>query len=201
MKAKTLALFMFSTLLFLSSCTKDEDPVPPVATAIPTEQTITSGNTTSIALSSSITGTTFAWTVVQSGVTGATPGNGSNIAQKLTVTGATAGTATYTVTPTANGISGSVVSIMVTVNPVKVTFIADIKPLLVASCTPCHLPGGANPNKWDDYATSKSKISAILDRVQRESTAAGFMPRGGTKLSAANIALLNKWVADGLLEK
>jgi hypothetical protein len=201
MKAKIFALFLFSTFLFLNSCTKDEDPVPPVASATPMEQTITSGNTTSIALTSSITGTTFAWTVVQTGVSGATAGSGSSIAQKLTVTGAVAGTATYSITPTANGTMGSAISVVVTVNPVKITYLADIKPLLVASCTPCHLAGGANPNKFDDYATAKGKISVILDRVQRESTAAGFMPRGGTKLSAANIALLNKWVADGLLEK
>jgi hypothetical protein len=63
------------------------------------------------------------------------------------------------------------------------------------------MPGGVNPNKWDDYTTVKNKISVILDRVQRESTAAGFMPKGGTKLSVTNIALLNKWVADGVLEK
>lgn len=201
MKTKFFALILFSAFLFLNSCTKDEDPIPPVATASPMEQAITSGGTTAITLTSSITGTTFAWTVVQTGVTGATPGSGSTIAQKLTVTGAAAGTATYSITPTANGTVGSAVSVVVTVNPVKVTYLADIKPLLVASCTPCHLTGGSNPNKFDDYATAKGKITSILDRVQRETTAAGFMPRGGTKLSATNIALLNKWVADGLLEK
>lgn len=200
MKTKIFALFVFSSFLLLNSCTQDEDPIPPVATATPTTQTLTSGGTTSIALTSSITGTTFAWTVVQTGVTGATPGSGTSIGQKLTVTSAVAGTATYSIIPTANGTSGSAVSVVVTVNPVKVTYTADIKPLLIVSCTPCHLPGGVNPNKWDDYATAKSKISVILDRVQRESTAVGFMPKNGTKLSAANIALLNKWVADGLLE-
>jgi hypothetical protein len=200
MKTRIFALFVFSTFLLLNSCTEDEDPIPPVATATPTTQTLTSGGTTSIALTSSITGTTFAWTVVQTGVSGATAGSGTSIDQKLTVTGAVAGTATYSIIPTANGTSGSAISVVVTVNPIKVTYTADIKPLLVASCTPCHLSGGANPNKWDNYAATKSKISVILDRVQRESTAAGFMPKGGSKLSAANIALLNKWVADGLLE-
>jgi len=84
--------------------------------------------------------------------------------------------------------------------PDKVTFMADIKPLVTASCTPCHMPGGANPNKWDDYATAKSKINLILDRVQRDPSATGFMPMGGSKLSAEKIALLKKWVSDGLLE-
>lgn len=82
----------------------------------------------------------------------------------------------------------------------KVTYTNNVKPIFVASCTPCHMPGGINPNKWDNYATAKSKIALILDRVQRDPSAAGFMPQAGSKLSAAQIATLNKWVTDGLLE-
>jgi len=84
-------------------------------------------------------------------------------------------------------------------NPDKVSYTADIKPLLTNSCKPCHVTGGPNP-KWDDYATAKSHITEILERVQKETTAAGFMPQGGTKLSSEKIALLKKWVTDGLLE-
>ncbi|MDP2115016.1 MAG: PKD-like domain-containing protein [Bacteroidota bacterium] len=202
MKTRLLALFIFSSFLFLSSCTKDDETaVSPVATATPATQTITSGTATSIALTSTISGTTYSWTVVQSGVSGATPGSGTSIAQTLTVTNTVAGTATYLITPMANGKSGSSVSVTITVNPgiAIVTYTSNIKPLLVNSCTPCHVAGGSNP-KWDNYATAKSNINGILDRVQRESGAAGFMPVGGPKLSAANIALLKKWVTDGLLE-
>ncbi len=83
----------------------------------------------------------------------------------------------------------------------KITYNKDVKAIFVASCTPCHLAGGANPNKWDDYTMAKNKIVLILDRVNREPAAAGFMPKGGTKLPAATIAILNKWVTDGTLEK
>jgi len=83
---------------------------------------------------------------------------------------------------------------------VKVTYNKNAKPIFVASCTPCHLTGGANPNKWDDYASAKNKIDLILDRVNRDATAAGFMPKNGTKLPAASIAILTQWKADGLLE-
>ncbi len=200
MKTKIIALFIFSAFLFLQSCTDDEEVVTPVATATPMAQSINSGTATSIALTSSVPGTTFAWTVVQTGASGATPGSGSSIAQTLTATGAVAGTVTYSITPTASGTAGNPVSVIVTVNTIKVTFMTNIKPLLTASCTPCHMPGGTNPNKFDDYATTKTKIAVIIDRVQRETTAAGFMPRGGSKLSAENIALLKKWVSDGLLE-
>ena len=84
----------------------------------------------------------------------------------------------------------------------KVTYDKDIKTILVTNCTPCHLAGGANPNKWDQYDMAKSKIDKILDRIQREPGTTGFMPRNGTmKLSADNIAKLKQWVTDGLLEK
>ena len=158
MKTKIIILFIFSAFLFLQSCTDDEEVVTPVATATPMTQSINSGTATSIALTSSVPATTFAWTVVQTGVSGATPGSGSSIAQTLTATGAVSGTVTYSITPTANGTAGSPVTVTITVAPV-VTYTAIIKPLLVNSCSPCHVTGGSNPNKWDNYATTKSKIN------------------------------------------
>ena len=82
----------------------------------------------------------------------------------------------------------------------KVTYNKDAKAVLVSNCAPCHVTGGGNPNKWDDYTSAKTKIDAILDRVNRDAAANGFMPKGGAKLSAANIEILTKWKADGLLE-
>ncbi|MBK8054539.1 MAG: cytochrome c [Saprospiraceae bacterium] len=83
---------------------------------------------------------------------------------------------------------------------VKTTYNKDIKPILLAKCTPCHLAGGANPNKWDDFTSAKGKIDVIIERINREATATGFMPRNGAKLPAAELALIAKWKADGLLE-
>ncbi len=200
MKNSYLKLGILAITFFAVSC-KDEDPPVPVATATPLTQVITSGETTAIELSSDIAGTTFSWTVVQNGVTGATSGNGSSISQAITVTGTAPGTATYTIIPTADGVVGNAVTVVITVNLAKTTYVANVKPIFVASCTPCHLAGGANPNKWDDYAQAKAKINTILDRVKREPGATGFMPRNGTKLAADKIAVLEKWVADGLLEK
>ena len=207
MRTKIFMLCIFTLFQFLNSCTKKNDvlvpPVLPIATATPASQTIETSTATSIALSGSITGTTFSWTVVQSGVTGATAGSGNSISQTLSVAGTVVGTATYSITPSAGGTSGSVVSVTVTVNPVvvasKVSYTANIKPLLTSSCKPCHVAGGNNP-KWDNYATAKSQISNILDRVQRQPSASGFMPQGGSKLSAENIVILKKWVSNGLLE-
>ena len=86
----------------------------PVVTATPASQTICSGTPTSIALTSSLLGTTYAWTVVPTNVTGASSGAGSTIGQTLTATGSTSGTAVYTVIPTSNGCAG--LPITVTIN-------------------------------------------------------------------------------------
>jgi hypothetical protein len=61
--------------------------------------------------------------------------------------------------------------------------------------------GGTHPSKWDNYNTTKNNINSIIDRVKRNPGTPGFMPVNGAKLSNENIAILEKWVADGLLEK
>lgn len=201
MKRKFLIPLLFPTVLFFYSCSSEEElPVSPEVTATPAALTIETGMSTDIALSGSIPGTSFSWTVVQSGVTGATSGNGSTIKQTLSAEGNVPGTATYSIIPVSAGIPGPAVSVTITVNPAKITFTTHIKPLLTTSCSPCHLPSGYNSTKLDNYATAKNKINGILDRVQRPKNASGFMPQGGSELSAEKIALLKKWVTDGLLE-
>ncbi|MCG2612621.1 hypothetical protein LZZ90_14015, partial [Flavobacterium sp. SM15] len=58
------------------------------------------------------------WTVVENGVSGASNGSGTTIAQTLTNSGIVNGTATYTVTPTANGCSGTPFDVIITVKPI-----------------------------------------------------------------------------------
>jgi len=93
------------------------NPVPTI-TATPSSQTLCSGGATSVALTSNVGGATFAWTVSQSGVSGASNSSGANITQTLTATGASAGTASYTITPTAGGCAGAAIVVTVTVNPI-----------------------------------------------------------------------------------
>ncbi|WP_316790812.1 MBG domain-containing protein [Pedobacter frigoris] len=86
----------------------------PTAFATPASRTITSGQSTNIALTSIPTGATFTWTATASGtVSGVTAGSGTSIAQTLTGNGVV----NYTVTPTLNGCPGSPISVAVTVNP------------------------------------------------------------------------------------
>jgi uncharacterized protein (TIGR02145 family) len=94
-------------------------PTPDLAFT-PPAQTLCSGQTSSIGLSSNVSGTTFAWTAVASSpnVTGYSPGSGITIAQSLSNSGTTIETVTYTVTPTANACNGPALPVTVTVNPV-----------------------------------------------------------------------------------
>lgn len=99
----------------------------PVAIASPMLQTLCSGERTDIALSPPIAdNTTFQWTVVQNGVSGASSGNGNHITQILTATGLLPGAVIYTVVPVRNGCAGAAVTVTITVNPL---------PLVIATGT------------------------------------------------------------------
>jgi len=99
--------------------------IKPNPTGSANAATICSGQTTSLALNSNVTGTSFTWTAtIQTTPTGGTIsgfGNcstscGTSIAQTLTNTGTTAGVVRYTVTPTADGCTGATFTVDVTVN-------------------------------------------------------------------------------------
>jgi hypothetical protein len=109
----------------------------PVVTANPNPVTLCSGQTTGIGLTSSMNNTSYSWTVVQSGVTGASNGSAAGggggtspytLNQTLTNNGTTPGTATYTITPTAGGCPGQPITVIVTVNPVNTTSAASSSP-------------------------------------------------------------------------
>ncbi len=91
----------------------------PIATATPSSQSVCNGQATSIALSSSLSGTTYSWTASASSgaIGGFSNSSGSTIAQTLTNSGSTPGTVTYLVTPSASSCPGSAISVVVTVNP------------------------------------------------------------------------------------
>lgn len=115
------------------------NPVP-FAIATPSSQTLCSGGTTSISLTSFVPGTQFNWTVAQTGVSGGTNGSGSTIAETLTSTGSTQGTAVYTVTPSANGCTGVPLTVTITVDPIPVLSASPSNPTICAgSALPINL--------------------------------------------------------------
>lgn len=97
--------------------------VLPIPTASATKQSICSGQQTSVAITelNNIPGTTYSWTVLPSNINisgGALSGTDNPIAQTLTTTSNINGTATYSITPLANGCTGAVKTVVVTVRAV-----------------------------------------------------------------------------------
>ncbi|HPT01951.1 MAG TPA: PKD domain-containing protein [Bacteroidales bacterium] len=94
------------------------NPVPSVSNPSLAE-TICSGSSTAISITSNIAAATFTWTASGSaGITGYSAGVGNIIAQTLDNPGNIPGTVTYSITPSAYGCTGSTVDYIVTVNPV-----------------------------------------------------------------------------------
>ena len=77
-----------------------------------------------IDLISNVSGTTFSWTVVQNGVSGATSGTGNTINQILS-TNAVGGNAVYSITPTNNGCIGSPIQISVIIHALPKPILTD----------------------------------------------------------------------------
>jgi len=94
------------------------NPIPAVTAA---NQNICSGSATNISLTAAVGGTNFSWPApTQTNVSGGAAGSGSNIAQTLSVVSAGTGTATYSVTPSANGCSGNAYTVQVQVTTIPI---------------------------------------------------------------------------------
>ena len=94
------------------------NPTPHVSTN-PLAQTICTQHSISVNLTSTVAGSTFAWTCTPSSpnLSGFSPGSGNVISQTLSNSGYTVETVTYHITPTTNGCPGPITDYIVTVDP------------------------------------------------------------------------------------
>jgi mono/diheme cytochrome c family protein len=83
----------------------------------------------------------------------------------------------------------------------KVTFAADVQPLIVGNCSPCHIPNKGKVKPLESYANAKEEIDDIITRIQKNPGEKGFMPMRHPKLSDSTILVFVNWKKDGLLEK
>ncbi len=80
----------------------------------------------------------------------------------------------------------------------SVTYTANVKALIQAKCTPCHIPAnGGRKKSFDNYDSTKKYINDIVRRVQLETSVRGYMPFKNLPLAADEIALLKKWQEGG----
>jgi hypothetical protein len=82
----------------------------------------------------------------------------------------------------------------------KVTYTANVQPLIVMNCSPCHIPPKGNKEALNTYETAKSNLDSMIARMQKNPDEKGFMPFKHPKLSDSTINVFVQWKADGLLE-
>jgi len=119
----------------------------PVADVVfsPPGQTICSGQSSSIALGSNVTGTTFSWNATGSStnVSGYSAGSGALIAQNLVNSGNLVESVTYTVFPVANNCSGTPGSVVVGISPPPIVSLSLCHDTLTTTnAQPIYLRGG-----------------------------------------------------------
>jgi tetratricopeptide (TPR) repeat protein len=88
----------------------------------------------------------------------------------------------------------------------RVTFHKDIAPIVWARCTPCHRPGEIGPFSLLTYLDLKQRLTQIKIVTERR-----IMPpwkpdpgsgefEGERRLTDAELALIQRWIADGAVE-
>ncbi len=85
--------------------------------------------------------------------------------------------------------------------PKKLSYAADIQPIMADKCTPCHFPDkGGKIEALNTYVSVKDHIDDIIRRIQLNPGEKGYMPFKKPKLSDSTINVFKQWKADGLAE-
>ena len=84
----------------------------------------------------------------------------------------------------------------------KTSYESQLKEVISANCSPCHIPSrGGNKRPFDNFTNVKSDIDEMIQRISLTPAERGFMPFKGVKLSDDVIAVFKQWRSDGMLEK
>ena len=83
----------------------------------------------------------------------------------------------------------------------KVNYEDSLKPVIVATCSPCHTPGRGQLPSYLTAATTQKDINDILQRIQLQPNERGFMPMKGHRLSDTAINLFKHWKEEGFVVK
>lgn len=84
----------------------------------------------------------------------------------------------------------------------KMTYAGNLEAVIMANCSPCHIPSkGGNKKPYDNFASVKTDIDDMIRRIELNPGERGFMPQKRSKLSDSTIAIFKQWRSDGLIEK
>ena len=81
------------------------------------------------------------------------------------------------------------------------TYEGNIKPVIEASCAPCHIAGKGNKKALDNFANASAEADEMIERIQKNPGDHGFMPMRNPKLPDSSIAIFVDWKKTGLKEK
>jgi hypothetical protein len=145
----------------------------PIATASPSNQSICSGSSASVNLSSTTTGTTFSWlTTSNTSINGesTTTQSSSIINNSLTNSTNTPITLNYSVTPTASGCAGTTITVPVTVNPIPtITATPSNQALCSGSASSVALTSNVSGTIFTWLTTSNASITGESTTAQNGS--------------------------------
>lgn len=82
-----------------------------------------------------------------------------------------------------------------------VTYEGNIKPIVQASCSPCHIEGKGNKKSLDNYKAASGTVDEIIARIQKNPDERGFMPSRHPKLADSTIQQFISWKQAGTPEK
>ncbi len=83
----------------------------------------------------------------------------------------------------------------------KLTYTADVQPIMAVKCTPCHFPDkGGKVEALNNYTSVKDHIDDIIRRIELNPGEKGYMPFKKPKLGDSTINVFKQWKADGMAE-
>ncbi len=56
----------------------------------------------------------------------------------------------------------------------KITYIANVQPIVVGNCSPCHIPPKGQKKAFDNYDSVKVSIDEIITRIEKQPDEKGF---------------------------
>ena len=175
----------------------------PVMNAVPNQTICNNANTTAVAFSSAVAGTTYSWTNNNTSI--GLAGNGSgNIASFIaTNPGAGVVIATITVTPTAGGCTGATTNFTITVNPTPVAIAGSNSPVCIGNpidLTAQTVAGGTY--SWTGPAvyssTSQNPVIALATPANAGTYTLTVTANGCTSLPATVNVVVNACVITDL---
>jgi gliding motility-associated-like protein len=148
--------------------------VHPLPTVIPsvTTQSFCSGGTTSINLTSNVSGVTFSWTATATSITGQSGsviGSGATSINQTLVLNANqvaAGQVTYVIVAEANGCVGAPITVVVTVNPIpNVNVSSTVQTICSGEATNISFSGAINNTIYSWNVLSSIGVSGAMNSV------------------------------------